>query len=118
MEIFKKFVFDSAHSLPNVPPNHKCKRIHGHTYRLTLYFEGPLDPYFGWILDFNDIKHAVNPVIDQLDHQYLNEIPGLENPTCEIIAQWIWNKVKPIVPQLSRLELNETPTSGAVYSGK
>lgn len=118
MEIFKKFVFDSAHSLPNVPPEHKCKRIHGHTYRLTLYFDGQLDPHLGWILDFNDIKHAVNPVIEELDHQYLNEIPGLENPTCEIIAQWIWNRVKPIVPQLSRLELNETPTSGAVYSGK
>jgi 6-pyruvoyltetrahydropterin/6-carboxytetrahydropterin synthase len=117
MEIFKQFTFDSAHHLPHVPEGHKCKNVHGHTYRLTLYFEGPLHPQLGWVEDFAVIKKVVKPVIETLDHKNLNEIDGLENPTCEIIGVWIWDRVKPMIPSLSRLELNETPTSGVVYRG-
>ena len=118
MIIFKNFHFDSAHFLPNVPDEHKCKEIHGHTYRMTLYFEGELDEQFGWVIDFAEIKKVVNPVIKSIDHKLLNDIEGLENPTCEVIAIWLWNKIKPKIPLLIRIELFETLTSGVVYEGK
>jgi len=117
MIIFKEFTFDSAHSLPNVPEGHKCKAIHGHTYRLKVIIEGDLDPHLGWVMDFSDLKNVVKPVIDQIDHKYMNELKGLENPTCEAIAIWLWNKIKPSLPLLKEIELHETPTSGTVYSG-
>ncbi len=117
MEIYKRFTFDSAHFLPNVPDDHKCKNMHGHTYTLTAYFEGDLDSEMGWLIDFGDVKKVVKPIIDVLDHKLLNNIEGLENPTCEIIAIWIWNKIKPKLPLLSKVILDETPTSGAIYAG-
>ncbi len=118
MIIFKQFTFDSAHFLPHVPDGHKCKEIHGHTYHLTIFLEGPLDPELGWVMDFGDLKKSVGAVIDRLDHKFMNEIPGLENPTCEHISMWLWNQIKPGVPQLHKIELYETPTSGAIYSGE
>jgi len=117
MIIFKKFTFDSAHSLPHVPDGHKCKEIHGHTYKLTVFIEGDLDPKLGWVMDFKELKDVVKPLIDQIDHKYMNEIEGLENPTCEIIAQWLWDRIKPGIPMLKKIQLDETPTSGAVYEG-
>jgi len=117
MTIFKQFTFDSAHYLPNVPETHKCRAIHGHTYRLTIYLTGSLHPQLGWVMDFSDLKKVVGPVIDQVDHKMLNNVPGLENPTCELLAQWLWNAIKPSIPQLSKIELYETPTSGVVYEG-
>ena len=115
--IFKKFTFDSAHFLPNVPDDHKCREVHGHTYRLTTFFEGNLDTNLGWVLDFADIKKVVKPIVDRIDHKLLNDIKGLENPTCEIIAEWLWNEIKPHLPQLTRVVLDETPTSGTIYEG-
>ena len=117
MIIFKEFTFDSAHSLPNVPEGHKCKAIHGHTYHLKVLIEGDLDPHLGWVMDFSDLKHVVKPVIDQIDHKYMNELEGLENPTCEAIAKWLWERIKPELPLLKEIVLHETPTSGTVYSG-
>ena len=118
MHIFKTFTFDSAHSLPNVPDGHKCKEIHGHTYRLTIYLEGELEKDLNWVIDFADLKNAINPILEIVDHKLLNKIEGLENPTCEMIAKWLWNKIKAQVPLLSKVELHETPTSGAIYKGK
>lgn len=118
MEIFKQFTFDSAHFLPRVPDGHKCKEIHGHTYRLVVFVEGQLIPPAEWVMDFAELKQAIQPVIRELDHKLLNNIPGLENPTCEKIVIWIWDKIKPLIPGLIRLELHETPTSGAIYAGK
>ncbi len=118
MVIFKKFAFDSAHFLPNVPEGHKCKNVHGHTYHLTVFLEGDLDEDLQWVMDFKELKDVVKPVIDRLDHQLMNEIEGLENPTAERITVWIWDQIKPKLPLLSKLELNETPTSGVVYDGK
>ena len=115
MIIFKEFSFDSAHLLPHVPEGHKCKNLHGHTYHLKVVLEGPLDEKLGWVIDFGDIKKVINPIIKRLDHQYLNDIPGLENPTCEIICKWLWDQIKPSLASLKRLELRETPTSGAIY---
>ena len=117
MIIFKHFDFDSAHFLPNVPDDHKCKEIHGHTYRMKAYFEGELDKQFGWVIDFAEIKKEVALLIRSIDHKLLNDIEGLENPTCEVIAIWLWNKIKPRIPLLCRIELYETLTSGVVYEG-
>ena len=118
MIIYKQFTFDAAHYLPNVSENHKCHKIHGHTYHLTLFFEGEIAVDKGWIIDFTDIKNIVNPILDLVDHQFLNEVKGLENPTCELMAVWLWDKIKPQITQLKRVELKETPTSGAIYEGR
>ena len=118
MQIFKQFTFDSAHFLPNVPVGHKCKEIHGHTYILIVYIEGELVKDLEWVMDFSDLKKVIEPIVDTLDHKLMNNIAGLENPTCEKIAIWIWDKIKPDLPLLKRIELNETPTSGVVYEGK
>jgi 6-pyruvoyltetrahydropterin/6-carboxytetrahydropterin synthase len=117
MEIFKQFTFDSAHFLPNVPPEHKCRNMHGHTYRLVVYIEGKTDKNLGWVMDFSDVKHVIDPIVDMVDHHVLNDLPGLENPTCENIAIWLWDQIKPQLPALSKIELHETPTSGVVYQG-
>lgn len=117
MELFKEFTFDSAHFLPNVPEDHKCRRMHGHTYRLRICLEGDLHPHLGWVRDFADIKKYWKPLEEQLDHHLLNDIPGLENPTAEHIAIWIWDQLKPNLPEMAYLELYETPTNGVRYRG-
>jgi len=117
MIIYKKFVFDAAHFLPNVPEGHKCKNMHGHTYGLTLFIEGKIKQPEGWLMDYADLKAGVKPVLDRLDHHCLNDIPGLENPTSEILAEWLWLKLNPLLPGLKRIELNETATSGVIYEG-
>lgn len=118
MEIFKEFTFESAHHLPNVPDGHKCRRLHGHSFRVRLAVEGPVDPVTGWVMDFADLKAAFEPILKRLDHYYLNEIPGLENPTSEVIAKWIWAELKPTLPQLSEVKLWETCTAGCTYRGE
>ncbi|MBC6493099.1 6-carboxytetrahydropterin synthase QueD [Flavihumibacter stibioxidans] len=117
MLLFKEFTFDSAHFLPNVPVGHKCKEMHGHTYRLKVWLEGPLDPVLGWVMDFAELKQVVKPVVERLDHKCLNNIEGLTNPTCERIAVYIWDNIKPFLPLLVKVELHETPSSGVIYSG-
>jgi 6-pyruvoyltetrahydropterin/6-carboxytetrahydropterin synthase len=118
MEIYKEFSFDSAHFLPYVPDGHKCKNMHGHTYRLRVFIEGQPDARLGWIMDFKELKDALSGVIEQLDHKLINDISGLENPTAENITIWIWNQIKPLLPLLSKIELYETPTTGVIYKGK
>jgi len=117
MEIWKEFTFEAAHRLPHMPDGHKCKRLHGHSYRVQIYIEGDLDPELGVIVDFGEIKEVFSPILRQLDHSYLNEIVGLENPTSEILARWIWRRLKPELPSLSKVVVGETCTSGSVYRG-
>lgn len=117
MTIYKQFVFDAAHYLPHVPEGHKCRQVHGHTYHLTVSVTGQLQDHEGWIMDFTDLKAAIKPVVDQLDHTLLNNIAGLENPTAELLARWIWIKIVAQLPGLKRIELQETPTSGVIYEG-
>lgn len=117
MEIFKDFSFEAAHLLPNVPEGHKCKRLHGHSYNIRVVVAGEPGERSGWVMDFGDIKAAFKPIYQQLDHYYLNDIEGLENPTSENIARWIWQKLKPGLPELSRIEIRETCTSGCIYQG-
>lgn len=117
MELFKVFTFEAAHRLPNVPAGHKCARMHGHSFRLEVHIEGEVDPVVGWVMDFGILKQKFQPTLELLDHTYLNEVPGLENPTSEIIVRWIWDRLKPELPQLSKLVLQETCMSGCVYTG-
>jgi len=117
MDIFKIFTLEAAHRLPNVPPGHKCARLHGHSFRVEVHVSGPVGADTGWVMDFADLKRAFQPLYDALDHHYLNEIPGLENPTSENIARWIWTRLKPDLPSLSRIVVHETCTSGCAYIG-
>jgi 6-pyruvoyltetrahydropterin/6-carboxytetrahydropterin synthase len=117
MEIYKQFMFEAAHRLPNVPDGHKCGRLHGHSFKGTIYVKGNVDKDSGWIMDFADITKAFKPIYERLDHYYLNEIEGLENPTSEVLARWIWLELKPSLPGLSRVEINETCSSGCIYDG-
>jgi 6-pyruvoyltetrahydropterin/6-carboxytetrahydropterin synthase len=118
VEIFKTFTLESAHRLPNVPPGHKCARVHGHSFRVELHVSGPLDPQLGWVMDFAEIKQAFEPLFQRLDHRYLNDVPGLENPTSEVLARYIWRELQPALPQLSRVVVHETCTSGASFAGE
>ena len=117
MEIFKEFNFEAAHRLPRVPEGHKCARLHGHSFRAEIHVAGHVDAHAGWVMDFADIKAAFKPLYDVLDHNYLNDIAGLENPTSEEIARWIWNRLQPSLPGLSQVVIRETCTAGSVYRG-
>ena len=118
MEIFKEFTFEAAHRLPNVPPGHKCARLHGHSFNVSVHVAGPVGDETGWVRDFADLACAMQPVLHQLDHNYLNEIEGLENPTSEILARWIWHRLHPAMADLSQVVVRETCTSGCVYRGE
>jgi 6-pyruvoyltetrahydropterin/6-carboxytetrahydropterin synthase len=117
MEIFKIFTLEAAHRLPQVPPGHKCARVHGHSFRVAIHVVGPVDAGQGWVMDFADLTRRFQPLYDQLDHHYLNDVPGLENPTSEHLAQWIWVRLKPGLPALSRIVVHETCTAGCEYRG-
>ena len=117
MEIFKTFTLESAHRLPNVPEGHKCARVHGHSFRVELHVSGPVDSRFGWVMDFAGIKQAFEPLFQRLDHRYLNDVPGLENPTSENLARYIWRELKPVLPLLASVVVHETCTSGAIVAG-
>jgi 6-pyruvoyltetrahydropterin/6-carboxytetrahydropterin synthase len=116
-EIIKEVRFEAAHRLPNVPPGHKCARLHGHSFRVEIHLEGEVDPTTGWVRDFADLKAAFDPLHEALDHRYLNEVPGLENPTSEHLAGWIWARLLPILPGLSAIVVHETCTSRCVFRG-
>ncbi len=117
MEIFKKFTFEAAHRLPHVPIGHKCGRLHGHSYRVAVHVEGQVAEETGWVQDFAELSCAVEPLLQQLDHFYLNEVEGLENPTSEVLARWIWDRLRGALPGLSQVVVSETCTSGCVYRG-
>jgi 6-pyruvoyltetrahydropterin/6-carboxytetrahydropterin synthase len=117
MEIYREFTFEAAHRLPRVPDGHKCARLHGHSYKVQVHVRGDVDPATGWVMDFAEIKKAFRPLQDQLDHYYLNEVPGLDNPTSENLARWIWARLIDQLP-LSEILVRETCTSGCVYRGE
>jgi 6-pyruvoyltetrahydropterin/6-carboxytetrahydropterin synthase len=118
VEIFKEFTFEAAHRLPIVPQDHKCARLHGHSYQVAVHVEGDVDKEAGWVIDFADISSAMKPVLARLDHYYLNEVDGLENPTSEGVARWIWDRVSRSLPGLSQVVVHETCTSGCTYRGE
>lgn len=117
MEIFKVFHIEAAHRLPNLPDTHKCSRLHGHSFRVEIHVKGVVEKERGWVIDFADLKQAFMPLYEQLDHHYLNEVEGLENPTSENLARWIWQRLKPNLTMLSKIVVQETCTAGCVYCG-
>ena len=117
VELVKDFRFEAAHYLPNVATGHKCRRMHGHSFRGEVAVRGPIDPRVGWLIDFADLKQVIDPVVVRLDHYLLNEIEGLENPTSERIAVWIWQQLAPSLPQLTRVTIEESCTSRCSYFG-
>ena len=118
MEIYKDITFEAAHLLPNLPAGHKCSRLHGHSFLVRITLNGPTDKETGWVEDFADIKKAFQPIYDELDHNYLNDISGLENPTSENLAKWIWDKLENDLDCLTAIEVKETCSSGCIYRGK
>ena len=118
MQIFKEFVIEAAHRLPHVPPDHKCARLHGHSFRIEIHVDGPVNNELGWVIDFADIKSAFRPIEERIDHHYLNDVKGLENPTSETLARWIWTEIGSALPGLCRVVVRETCTSGCIYEGE
>ncbi len=118
MEIFNTYYIESARRLPKLPADHPCSRVHGHSFKVEIHVSGPMDAEMDWVVDFAELDAAFSPIHAQLDHHYLNEIPGLENPTTERMAQWIWQKLKPALPGLSKIVIQETHLSGCVYRGE
>ena len=115
MRITKSFTFDAAHWLPHVPEGHKCHRLHGHTYTVILGLEGEVDARLGWVRDYGEVSEVFAPLYSLVDHHCLNEIEGLENPTAEIFAAWIFDRLKSTLPELVDVTVCETPTASAVY---
>lgn len=118
MDVFKTFTFEAAHRLPHVPDGHKCSRLHGHSFRVEIHVSGEPGEKSGWVMDFAEIKSAFDPVRERLDHRYLNDIDGLENPTSENIARYIWDLLAPGLPGLSQLVIHETCSAGCIYRGE
>ncbi len=117
MDVFRVFQIEAAHRLPNVPAGHKCARIHGHSFRIEVHVTGDIIEPSGWVMDFADLRRAFQPLFDRLDHHYLNEIEGLENPTSENLARWIWQRLEPGLPGLSKIAVQETCNAGCIYTG-
>lgn len=118
MEIYKDITFEAARLLPNLPAGHKCSRLHGHSFLVRITLDGPIDKKSGWVEDFANIEKAFQPIYDELDHSYLNDIFGLENPTSENLAKWIWGKLEKELDYLTAIEVKETSSSGCIYRGK
>ena len=117
MDIFNIFHLEASRRLPRLPAEHPCSRLHGHSFRIEVHVAGPLDPDLGWVLDFADVQAAWQPIHQALDHRYLNDIPGLENPTSEHLAVWLWERLQPALPGLAKVVVMETHASGCVYTG-
>ena len=118
IELRKSFQFEAAHLLPRLPRTHKCRRLHGHSFKVEIVVAGECDPKLGWLMDYADITRAFKPLWEKLDHRHLNAVPGLENPTSEEIAAWIWKRLKPKLPLLTEVVIAETCTARAVYRGE
>lgn len=118
VRLSKSFRFEAAHDLPTFPPGHKCRRLHGHSFRFDVIVEGEVDPALGYLMDYGDLRRVVDPVVKQLDHYYLNKIEGLENSTSELLARWLWQRIQPGLPLLSAIIVYETCTSSCEYRGE
>jgi 6-pyruvoyltetrahydropterin/6-carboxytetrahydropterin synthase len=117
VRLVHEFRFEAAHKLPKVPEGHKCRRLHGHSFKVELTIEGPVNPETGWLIDFGVLHDLWKPLHAELDHNYLNDIEGLENPTSEVLAFWIWGRMKPRLPELTRVTLFETCDARCEYEG-
>jgi 6-pyruvoyltetrahydropterin/6-carboxytetrahydropterin synthase len=117
VRIYKEFTIEAAHRLPAAPAHHKCGRLHGHSIRVEIHVSGHINANRGWVIDYGDIKEAFAPILDALDHRYLNDVEGLENPTSENLCRWIWDRLEYTLPGLSQVVVHETCTTGCIYEG-
>ncbi len=118
LELRKTFQFEAAHLLPRLPQSHKCRRLHGHSFKVDIVISGECDPKLGWVMDYADLSEAFKPLREKLDHRYLNEVPGLDNPTSENIAVWIWRRLKPKLPLLTEVVVAETCNAQCIFRGR
>ena len=118
VELVREYRFEAAHRLPHVPAGHKCARLHGHSFKVELALGGPVDPQTGWLLDYGRVDELFEPLRVRLDHYYLNEIEGLENPTSENLARWIWDRVRSRLPMLAAVIVHETCDARCIYRGE
>jgi len=119
VELTREYTFEAAHRLPHVPPDHKCFRMHGHSFRVEVVVAGAVDPHLGWLVDYADITAVVGPLLrNELDHRSLNDVAGLENPTSENLCGWLWNRLKPQLPALTSITVAETCTARCTYRGE
>lgn len=117
VELIKEYRFEAAHRLPQVPPGHKCARLHGHSFKFEVHVVGVVDERTGWFIDYGDLDEVIIPVVNRLDHYYLNEVEGLENPTSEWLARWLFDRIKPNLAQLAAITLFETCDARCIYRG-
>ncbi len=117
VRLVHEFKFEAAHRLPRVPAGHKCARLHGHSFKIEVAIAGPVNPETGWFIDFGDLYEAWAPLHEQLDHNYLNDLEGLENPTSEILAKWVWDRLRPTIPSIVRITVHETCDARCEYEG-
>ena len=117
VELVREYRFEAAHRLPRVPAGHKCARLHGHSFKFEIHVVGPVGEESGWLIDYGEMDERVGPLLGRLDHHYLNEVEGLENPTSEVLARWIWERLRPALPQLSAVTLHETCDARCIYRG-
>lgn len=119
VELTKAFTFEAAHRLPMVPPDHKCARMHGHSFRVEICVAGEIDARMGWLVDYADITAVVEPLLlRELDHRALNDVPGLENPTSENVCVWLWQRLQPLIPGLAAITVHETCAARCTYRGQ
>ena len=116
-DLTRSYRIEAAHRLPNVAADHKCARLHGHGFRIEVTVRGPVGERTGWVMDYADIDRAARPVVDSLDHRSLNDVPGLENPTSEVLAKWIWDRLRPALPALVEVSVAETSRARCAYRG-
>jgi 6-pyruvoyltetrahydropterin/6-carboxytetrahydropterin synthase len=114
-ELKQHFQIESARFLPKLEKTHPCSRMHGHSFKITLTIIGNLDPLVGWVIDYNDIQALMKPIISQIDHRTLNEVPGLENPTTELLTKWLYDKSRVVLPTLVKVTVAETPLTECSY---
>jgi 6-pyruvoyltetrahydropterin/6-carboxytetrahydropterin synthase len=118
VQLSRTFTFEAAHRLPTFPEGHKCRRLHGHSFKVEILVAGEVDEAKGYLIDYGELKAVCEPVFQRLDHNYLNEIQGLENPTAETLARWIWGQVKPALPCLAAVIVRETCNTSCEYRGQ
>jgi 6-pyruvoyl tetrahydropterin synthase/QueD family protein len=119
VELTHEYTFEAAHRLPMVPPEHRCSRMHGHSWRIGVSVEGEVDPRMGWFVDFDRVTSVVQPLVtNELDHRTLNDLPGLENATSELLCLWLWRRLEPLLPGLSSITVHETCTARCTYRGR
>ena len=117
VRLIKEYRFEAAHRLPRVPEGHKCQRLHGHSFKIELCIAGPVNPDTGWFIDYGELDALWQPIFDRIDHNYLNEVEGLENPTSEVLARWLWDQLRPSLPALERVIVHETCDARCEYEG-